>query len=255
MEGVKVLFLDIETAPILGWAWEKYDTTLVGAYRDWTILSVAYKWAGDEVECRTIPRPKSLTEFIQNKDNDKELVRTVWGLLDKCDIAVAHNGDRFDIRKLNSRFIYYHLGPPSPYRTVDTKKASSRVSANTSNKLDDLGQKYGLGKKLEHEGFDLWVKCMSGDKEAWENMVAYNKQDVILLESLHDYLLPWIPNYPNVAMYVDRPACPHCQSHHLQKRGLQINKTTKRIKYHCQTCGSWCQGVSVPREVRPSVSI
>jgi hypothetical protein len=50
----------------------------------------------------------------------------------------------------------------------------------------------GLGKKEEHEGFGLWLKCEAGDKAAWKRMRSYNRKDVKLTEDLFLDYLPWI---------------------------------------------------------------
>ncbi len=251
-----MLFLDIETAPIVGYAWEKYDTCLIDNYRDWTVFSMAYKWRDEAVKCITIDYPKSLTDFMLSPDNDKELVKTIWGLLNRADVVVGHNSDRFDLRKLNSRFIYYGLGPPAPYKTVDTKKASCRVASNTSNKLNDLGKKYQIGKKIEHEGFELWVKCMSGDPQAWQHMIKYNKQDVVLLEKLYDFLLPWIPNHPNVSVISGiANVCPKCGKTGFNKEGIYHNKTTKYQVWRCKNCRAQLRTTFNLQETKPLVAI
>jgi hypothetical protein len=41
----------------------------------------------------------------------------MWKLLDRADVVVGHNADKFDVRKGNARFIAHGLPPPPPYRT------------------------------------------------------------------------------------------------------------------------------------------
>ena len=60
-----------------------------------------------------------------------------------------------------------------------------------SNKLDYVAQKLGVGAKVKHSGFKLWIKCMAGDKKAWAEMKKYQIQDVNLLVDLYYELLPW----------------------------------------------------------------
>ncbi len=45
-----------------------------------------------------------------------------------------------------------------------TQNALTKAEAKTAS------QRLGLGKKHEHEGHELWVKCMNGDKDAWKRM-------------------------------------------------------------------------------------
>lgn len=242
--------------PICGFSWSQWDTNLVGIYRDWSILSFCAKWEDRPAEVFTIDPPKSLRHFLENPRNDYKLVRHLWRLLDECKILVAHNLLAFDEKKVNARFLYYDLPPPSPYKTVDTLKAVRRVSANTSNKLDDLGNLYGIGRKVKHQGIDLWLACMAGDRAAWKKMAKYNKQDVLLLEKLYKRILPWIPNHPPMGMLTPNTACPRCgSSKGFHKGGLHLNKTTEYQVWRCKSCRGQARTTLNLRETKPLVGI
>ena len=127
--------------------------------------------------------------IIQNMtptmDNDFFLVKDLRDLFDEADVLIAHNGDRFDIRKAQARMIRYNMKPPSRYQTIDTLKAARKHFQFDSSRLDALGQYLGLGRKLPTTGFNLWKRTMAGDRKAWAIMKRYNKHDVeILRESL-----------------------------------------------------------------------
>ena len=64
--------------------------------------------------------------------DDKRVLQSIWKLLDEADIVIGHNGDRFDLRKLNARFIDNDINPPSPFRTIDTLKVARREFAFVS---------------------------------------------------------------------------------------------------------------------------
>lgn len=193
--------------------------------------------------------------YKKGSEDDRKLVKELWHLLDKAEIVVAQNGDAFDLKKINARFAYHKLPPPSPYRTVDTLKVARKYFAFSSNKLDHLGASLGLGRKLEHEGFPLWRRCMLGDKKAWKKMKAYNKQDVLLLEKVYFRFLPWIKNHPNLNTYSDSTVCPKCGSKELLKRGYQFNQTTKYARIQCKSCGGWSRSPVNLQEQKPIVSI
>lgn len=181
---------------------------------------------------------KGLLDY-RGHNSDKALIKEIWHLLDRAEIVVAQNGDAFDLKKINARFAYWKLPPPSPYRTVDTLKIARRYFAFTSNKLDSLGEYLGLGRKIKHEGFELWKRCMAWDKKAWEQMKLYNKQDVILLEKVYLHLLPWIKTHPNLGVYTDKWVCPKCGSRRLIRRGFQYNSSTKYARIQCKDCHGW----------------
>src|SRR4029077_17640561 len=241
----KILLVDLETAPNLGWVWGKWEQDVIDFEKGWYILSFAYKWHGDKkVTTHALPDYKN---WKKDKEDDYTLVQELWKLFDAAHIIVAHNGDAFDIKKANARFITHRLGPPSPYRTYDTLKAARRITSNNSNKLDDLGAVWHLGRKLPHTGKHLWLGCMQGDMKAWATMRAYNAQDVTLLEKLYLLLRPWDRSHPNINVVSRDPhACPSCGSHHLIKWGYNYTRTSEAQRYKCLNCGAWSSGKPEP---------
>lgn len=232
----KIVFLDLETAPSLGWTWgPKWETSIIDFKKDWYLLSFSYKWADEKktyVKCLA-----DYPEFKKNMENDKVLVKDLWNIFDSADIVVAHNASSFDVKKANTRFITHGLHPPSPYKVVDTLRIARKVFKFDSNKLDDLGRYLGLGRKLPNMGFHLWKNCMLGDTKAWKQMGAYNKQDVVLLEKVYYLLRSW-STHPNVNKG-DRDACPKCGSKDVQKRGFSHTLYTTKQRYQCQGCYGW----------------
>jgi hypothetical protein len=242
------LIWDLESAPILGWAWEKRDTDLVGIKQDWYLLSVAWKWLG-ESRVRSIALP-DYPLYETDPTNDLELVKATRDLLDEADIAVGHNSIAFDSRKMRSRMIYHGLRPPSPYREVDTLLEARRAGKFTDNSLAALGASLTTEEKASTGGFSLWTRCMDGDPTAWARMRKYNMQDVRVTESLYLVLQPWIKTHPNMALIAERPeACPKCGVEgQMQARGYALTNVAKRRRYQCQACGAWSQG----RKIEPT---
>ena len=229
MKKPNILFLDVETTPNLGWIWGKYEQNVIEFVSEGGLLCFVAKWA-DEKSPLVCDKRIGYTRMLQK----------LWTLLDRADIIIAHNGDRFDVRKINAAFLEKGLPPPSPYKTVDTKKAAKRYFFLNSNKLDDLGKLLKLGEKIKHEGFSLWTGCMKGDTEAWFKMLKYNTQDVLLLEKVYYVLRPWIVNHPNVSQVTgDYTACPKCGSYDIERRGVRHLSTCKKRRHKCLTCKGW----------------
>ena len=239
MKKNKILLFDIETAPNLAYVWGKWEQDVIAYEREWYMMTFSVKWLGeDKVSAYALPDFKKT--YSKDKTNDKELLLKLREYLDEADIVIAHNGDDFDVRKTNARFIAHGILPPSPYKTIDTKKIAKRYFNFNSNKLTDLGEYLNVGKKLETGGFGLWKGCMEGDKEAWKLMVKYNKQDVVLLEEIYLKLLPWMTQHPNRAIFEGHEhACPNCSSHKVQARGFAYTRTMKYQRYQCTNCGAW----------------
>ena len=236
----KVLFFDIETAPNLGYVWGKFEQNVIEYTQEWYMLAWSAKWQNGKHVSRCLADYEG---YVPNTENDKDLVTELWKLFDEADVIIGHNGDKFDIKRTNTRFIEHGMTPPEPYKTVDTLKAARRHFSFNSNKLDDLGRRLGVGRKLKHSGFALWTGCMSGDEKSWNLMKKYNRQDVLLLERVYDKLLPWIAGHPNIAVLSGvENGCRNCGSRNLQKQGFAITATGKSQRYKCKDCAAWSSG-------------
>lgn len=236
MEKIRILFLDIETAPSIGYVWGKWEQNVLEFVEHWYILCFAYRWEGENTQVVSIDQSRW---YKPGKTRDENILKDLWRLLDEADIVVAQNGDAFDIKKINTRFLQHKMTPPSPYKTVDTLKVARTKFAFNSNKLDEMGRDLDEGRKVEHRGFPLWLGCMSGNKEAWREMRLYNKQDVDLLYRIYKRFLPWISSHPNLSNYLSKTCCPKCGSKNLIKKGFSYNKTTKYPRIKCKDCGGW----------------
>jgi len=239
--NVKILLYDIETSPNLGYIWGKYEQNVLAYEREWYMMTVAYKWLGEKkTHVLSLPMYKT---YQKDKENDIELIKDLWKLFDEADIVIAHNGNSFDQKKTNARFIYHKLPPPSPYKQIDTKLEAKRYFNFNSNKLDDLGQYFKVGRKLDTGGFELWQGCMAGDTKSWEKMCKYNKQDVILLEKVYLTMRPYMTSHPNIAVLNNNVcACPNCGSKKVQKRGFARSRSGGTFqRWQCQECASWHQ--------------
>lgn len=233
----KILFIDIETSPIVAYTWgPKWETNIIEFIEQSQILCFSAKWFNGP------QRTKGLIDYKGYKKNildDKEIVQDIHSLLDEADIVVTQNGISFDHKVINARLIKHGFMPPSPYKMVDTKVEAKRYLKLPSYGLDDMGEYFDLGRKLSHEGFNLWQKCMAGDKKAWNLMKKYNAQDVLLTEKLYLKIRPFMRSHPNFSVYNDKNACPKCGSNKVQARGYAVNSTMMYQRAQCMSCGGW----------------
>jgi DNA polymerase elongation subunit (family B) len=241
---MKILLLDIETSPNTAHVWGLWqqNVSINQLMESSYVLCYAAKWLGE----------KDIYFDSVHQSKPKTMLKGIHALLESADAVIHYNGTKFDIPTLNKEFLLTKLLPPSPYKQIDLLRVVRSNFRFPSNKLDYVSQRLGLGKKHAHEGHELWVKCMNGDKDAWKRMEDYNIQDVVLLESLYDNLLPWIKNAPNRNLYQDITGCPTCGSHHLQKRGTAVSTTGTYQRYQCKDCGSWSQGT---KSLKKSVEV
>lgn len=228
---MNILTLDIETRPNLAYVWGLWDqnvgTNQIVASTEMICWSA--KWVGKhKVTFRSVYH-----------DGKEKMVRDLWDMLDKADVVVHYNGRRFDIPHVNREFLEMELTPPSPYKQVDLLAAVKRRFRFPSNKLEYVVQELGIGEKLKHEGFDLWVRCMANEESAWKLMRQYNINDVALTELLYERILPWIPNIPSHAAHDQDQVCPACGSGKLQARGFSYTQQSRYRRYQCTNCGKW----------------
>ena len=235
MDKPRILFVDLETLPNIGFTWGKWQQNVIEFTQQSCIATYVAKWAGD-----TKILSKALPDYPRYKAgsyDDSLLVADLWKLLDEADIVVAHNGDSFDVKVAMGRFIVHNMPPPSPFKTVDTKKVTKEVARYNSNSLDDLCDLFNLGRKL-HTDFSLWRGCINGDMACWNKMVKYNRMDVLLLEKLYLRLLPFAKTHPNLTFWT-RGTCPKCGGHNVQYRGVARCITRQYQRFQCNDCGSW----------------
>ena len=240
----KVLVLDIETAPILAYVWDRHDQNIAinQIKDDWFIMSWAAKWLDSPIS-EVIYRDQ---RNVRPLSNDKKLVQELWELLDQADIVITQNGKAFDAPKINARFQLHGLMPPAPYKHLDTYIIAKKSAAHTAHSLeyltDKLCTKY---KKLTHKkfpGMSLWTECLKGNKAAWEEMKRYNIHDVLATEELYNKLKAWAPK-ASPSLYSQN--CPVCGNAKYEKRGFEVLQSAKYQRLHCLVCGRWFRGEKV----------
>jgi len=236
--SAKVLILDIETAPISAYVWGIWNQN-VGTHQiqsDWFCLTWAAKWLFEDKVYSAKLKPAEVLE-----QDDKRIIEGIWKLVNEADIVIAHNGEKFDMPKLNSRFIINGLNPPLPYQQIDTLKHIRRQFGFTSNKLDYVNKLLNLKRKKE-TNFELWERCMKGNKDALKEMEDYNVQDVRILEETYLLIRAWIKPHPNMGLFIldeKEHRCPNCGSSDLEVMGKTYNTTANIYELmRCSNCGA-----------------
>lgn len=192
----------------------------------------AAKWIGEDG-----------IEFMSlNSHTKKAMVKRIWALLDAADVVVHYNGRKFDVPYIQREFLMQGLLPTSPFKQIDLLDTVRKQFNFVSNKLAHVSRQLGLEGKESTGGFNLWVRCMEGDTDAWKTMESYNIQDVQLLEDAYMILRPWIKGHPNFSAASGEHSCPRCQSTELQARGFSVLRTGRYQRYCCKKCGTWSRG-------------
>lgn len=187
---MKILLLDIETTPLQVYTWGLWDQNIGinQIIKSTEMMCFGAKWLGQ----------KSVTFKSVQHDGKKAMLEELHKLMDEADVLVGWNSASFDHKHINREFLENGMEPPSPVKDLDLMTIVKANFQFPSNKLDYVAQKLGVGAKVKHSGFELWIKCMDGDDKAWREMKKYQIQDVQLLDSLYDILLPWFPGSGSV---------------------------------------------------------
>lgn len=227
---MKILLLDIETAPNTAYVWRlfKENIGLNQILETGYVMCWAAKWYGEE---------KVYFSSVHH-DSEENMLAQIHELLEQADCVVHFNGKSFDIPTLNKEFVTHGITPPAPYKQVDLLEVARATFRFTSNKLDFIAEQLGVGKKHETT-FKLWVDCMNNKPEAWDLMEKYNKNDVILLEKVYEKFRPWIRSHANHSLHNGEVCCPNCGSRDYQRRGFYFTVAGKYQRYQCQKCYTW----------------
>jgi hypothetical protein len=233
----KILLFDIETAPLEVYVWHLWKNVVNPnmMIKDRSILSWSAKWLfEDRIMGQTVTPDEAFNR------TDQSVLSELWLLLNEADIVIAHNGNQFDVKIVNARFAINELNPPLPYRTIDTLRAAKRVFNVSSFTMDALNGYFGLNLKMEHEGMELWKKCVNHDAEALQTMLKYNKRDVVILEELYLKIRPWIKAHPNLGLYIntDEQLCTNCGNENLSWAGHYFTPAGKYRSFRCDECGA-----------------
>ena len=234
---MRLLVLDIETRPNLAYVWGLWNqnVNIQLIKEEASMLCWAAKWVGKhKVTFRSV-----------HSDGKEDMLQDLWGMLNEADAVIHFNGKRFDIPHINREFFEAEMDPPSPYKQIDLLATARKRFKFPSNKLEFIVNTIGIGEKLKHEGFDLWVRCMAGEESAWKLMRQYNIHDVALTELLYERLKPWLYNVPSFAAYAQKRICPACGSESLQSRGFAYTQQSKYRRYQCTDCGKWSRDTQV----------
>lgn len=142
-------------------------------YRDFYIIC----WSASYVGKSTV-WSECVTSKEAQKWNDKRILVRLHELMESADILAGHNIDKFDLRKVNARFLLNGMEPITHKKTLDTLKIARSKFSFESNRLDYISQKLGLRPKDDIRNSD-WLKIVtSGDEKTLKKVNKYCRGDV-----------------------------------------------------------------------------
>lgn len=228
MSNMKILTLDIETAPILCYTWGLWNQNISidNIIKPTYMLCWAAKWLGQK-------------KVTYRDMYDEDFLTLVHDMLDEADAVVTYNGISFDMKHLNREFVEAGMDPPLMPQNIDLVRTIRKQFRFPSNKLDYVADRL-LGEKKIHVEYQIWLDCMLEYEYAWKLMKKYNKRDVVLTEQLYERIKGWIIGHPNHGLYVEdqeKPICRACGSANVGTRGWQPTNVRGYMRYKCRDCG------------------
>ena len=239
---VKTLYFDIETTLAKSYHWGQWQQNLSvkQQIQESHMLSHAWAWGDGEVFSSVLT-----PEEVLNQD-DERIVYEIWSLLDNCDVVVAHNGKRFDVKKVNGYFLKYGLPKPSSYKVIDTLEIAKKHFNLPFKSLEYLAKFLNVELKQDSGGIQTWIDCDRGDPEALATMEFYNRGDVVTLREIHNKLKGWDNNGVNIALYNDNhdTLCTHCGGDDISVITDKFAYTPNRKyqMYRCNICKAVLRG-------------
>lgn len=244
---MKTLIWDVETTD-LELAIRTYDLKNYTRYfnpdtikRDWSMLGAAWMFLDDD-------KAQAVSVHPDKPLDDYEVIKKLHSVLSEADILIGHNSDNFDLKKFNTRAIYYDLPPISPKQSVDTLKIARKYFKFTSNRLSYICEYLKVGAYKDNS--PNWRLIIDGCPKELRYMRKYNKQDVLATKALYLKLRSYHHTHPNMNNPAVRDVsgelinvCKKCQSGNVYKVKVRYLASGRaRQQYQCQDCGAYSTG-------------
>lgn len=237
VEGIgripRILVFDLETRQMQleGFGLFNQNFSLEQIAEDWSILSFSAKWIGEE----------EVLYYDVSEYTEDYLLDRLYELFEEAEFAVAHNGRRFDMKRVRARMAARGFKPHSPVRLLDTLEICKKEFGFTSNKLQYVTNLLcKSSKKSSHSkfpGFTLWREFVKGNPEAIQEMREYNIVDVTSLEELFLIIAPWSSTLPNFAVYFE-----DYDMSDWEECGYIYSNLGKYVKYRHKVTGQYRRG-------------
>lgn len=239
----RILFYDIETAPLKAWVWSPGKQfvghkQLVKGHSRHGIICITYCWNdGGPAEC--------IDWGYEEQDTDR-VVREFDEIIKQADHTIGKNSERFDTKMINAARMFADLpGMPQWTKyTDDLEVQMRRYFRLPSQSLDYISSELGLGGKVKME-FQDWIDIVeknSNGQKALAKMCKYGKKDVVDTRTIWNRLSKHFDPKFNMATYMnDGIRCKHedCGSANLKKNGTRVAAKTRYQEYHCNDCGRY----------------
>lgn len=244
----KILFYDIETAPLKFWGWGCGKQVvrhgqLVKGHSRYGIICITY--------CFNDGKPAKCINWDYEKQDTKSVVEQFDAVIEeyKPDIIIGKNSDRFDNKHLNTIRMWNKLPSKNGWFQYcdDLEKQMRKYFYLPSHALDYISNELGLGGKIKME-FQDWINIVEKDPvnglKSFKKMCNYGKKDIVDTRTIWDYCVEYFDrkgtsNHIGVMAGHDRTSCNKCGS---TDTAIKQYRTTKsgmdRVQLQCSSCSN-----------------
>lgn len=250
-----IIFWDLEASLMSALTFGIWDTSIPASRitKHSHILSNSYAFNDGEVQgIRLTP------EQVRDGDDLDVVVDTIRAI-EKADLMVTFNGNRYDKKLLNTRALFHNLPPIRYPAHCDLMQLAKREFKFPSNSMENISIYLGQEGKLATSGSRLWERCFNWQDyeecdKALEQMLTYGKRDIIPTRELYKRFMGWSKNSPNLGLITKEIngentkdnhtlMCPHCGSEDVDKIGSKAY--TSVSSFDIYRCGEPdCRGLS-----------
>lgn len=229
----RILFYDLETAPIKVWCWrtgkQYVNHSQIVEGEKFEIITIAWKWLGDrQVHCLDWGK----------QQNSSAMLDAFVKELESADVVIGQNNLSFDDKHLNVQRMLHNQKPIAWPTSEDMRRQIKKHFYVTSSSLEYMAKLLtGAGKDKMH--FQDWVDIITHKcPKALAKMKKYNKRDVIKTEEVWKRIRPYVEPRAHRGVILDtgRNGCKSCGSPDLLNYGHRYTATGKVPRYQCKKC-------------------
>lgn len=248
LDTPKILYWDVEVALKLGYFYNQWNTNIPYSRikHHSFLLSVAWMWEHEPGRVHSVSLLDDSKRFKRDFRDDTFVARTIRDEINKADAIVAHNGDGFDVKELNSRLAKHGMKPTNTPIQIDTlKMAKTHFRYSGGNSLANLCEFFELDASKSSITESTWIAAAEGCPDAIEFVENYNRDDVPPLRAIYLIQRPFGPAKLNQNLFTKDDVCPACGTKNWKKNGTQKEieedyhrtRITARQKWACKQCG------------------
>jgi len=274
----KILFYDIETTLLLshhfslGKQHMNHKQLLKGYFNRTHIICITYKFSDE--------RKAGILTWGESQEDEIAMIKEFDKLVNKADIIIGKNSNRFDNKHMNTQRLWYDLDGMSDfaYKCDDLEVQMRKYFYLPSYSLDYLSETLGLGGKntmclqdwIDINYYRMYQlndmtkasqrllefltnvpadEIIKRGKAALKKMFVYGKKDAVDTERLWKRCVKQFTPKHNMNTFINDSEirCIRCGSNNVHKNGTAANGKTRYQRYRCSDCRGYAGRASISK--------